>query len=106
MRIRHIFLRVSLGAVIVYLAAHAITGRFGLIAFVALQERENAYLVERDALVERIEEVRSRVSRLRAQSLDLDYLAERARVLVGAAGVDETVVLTAMTPVDEMQALP
>lgn len=84
-------LSLGLGAAIVYLSAHAVTGRQGLIAYMDLQGREAA-LTEQLADLEREKAaLETRATRLRPESLDLDYLDERARELLAAADPDEIV---------------
>lgn len=84
-------LSIGLGAAILYLGAHAVTGRQGLVAYVDLQARERvleSQLADLEAERARLDE---RAARLRPDSLDLDYLDERARILL-AAGDDREVV--------------
>ncbi len=84
-------LSIGLGAAILYLGAHAVTGRQGLVAYVDLQARERvlesrvaALEVERTALS-------ARAARLAPATLDRDYLDERARVLLAAGDSEEIV---------------
>ncbi|MBS0386566.1 MAG: septum formation initiator family protein [Proteobacteria bacterium] len=84
-------LSIGLGAAILYLGANAVTGHQGLMAYVDLQAREHA-------LEGRLAEVRQehtrlegRASRLKPNSLDLDYLDERARVELAAGDPGEIV---------------
>jgi len=84
-------LSIGLGAAIVYLGAHALTGRQGLVAYVDLQAQERA-LERRVAGLEVEREVlEGRAARLRPESLDLDYLDERARVTLAAGDPEEIV---------------
>ena len=84
-------LSIGLGAAILYLAAHAVTGRQGLVAYVELQAQERQ-LEQRVAELEmergRLE---ARAARLRPETLDLDYLDERARITLAAGDSDEIV---------------
>ena len=84
-------LSIGLGAAILYLAAHAVTGRQGLVAYVELQAQERQ-LEQRVAELEmergRLE---ARAARLRPETLDLDSLAARARVTLAAGASDEIV---------------
>ena len=84
-------LSIALGAAILYLGAHALTGRQGLVAFVELQEQERA-LEQRVAALE-IERIglEARAARLRPATLDLDYLDERARITLAAGDSEEIV---------------
>ena len=84
-------LNIVLGGVIVYLAAHAVTGRQGLAAYIDLQAQERVLedrVVTLDAERARLE---ARAARLRPESLDLDYLDERARITLAAGDADEMV---------------
>lgn len=84
-------LNIVLGGAIVYLAAHAVTGRQGLVAYVDLQAQERVLedrVVTLDAERAQLE---ARAARLRPESLDLDYLDERARITLAAGDPDEMV---------------
>jgi cell division protein FtsB len=84
-------LNILLGGAIVYLAAHAVTGRQGLVAYVDLQAQERVLedrVVTLDAERARLE---ARAARLRPESLDLDYLDERARITLAAGDAEELV---------------
>ena len=85
--------RLALGAVILYLGAHGLTGRQGLVSYMTLQERERALETEQAGLTAAIATLGSRAARLRTDSpdFDLDYLEERARVSLDAARTDEVV---------------
>ena len=84
-------LSIGLGVASLYLGANAVTGQQGLVAYVELQVRERA--LEQNLAELRAEEaqLRERAGRLKPESLDLDYLDERARVLVAAGDPDEVV---------------
>jgi cell division protein FtsB len=90
-RVRSWALSFGLGATILYLATHAVIGRNGLIAYMELQKEERALLAERERLVAERARLERRASRLRPQSLDLDYLDEKARELLGGADPGELV---------------
>ena len=81
---RAIALSFGLSAVIVYLAVHAVTGRQGLVAFMELQRQERALIAERDALAAERARLMVRTARLKPESLDVDYLDEKARALLAA----------------------
>lgn len=87
-------IRLGLSAVILYLAAHGLTGRQGLISYVGLQERERALETEQADLQATIEALSDRAARLRTDSADFDrdYLEERARTILGAAHADEVLI--------------
>jgi cell division protein FtsB len=80
-----------LGAIIIYLVAHALSGRQGLLAYVELQARERALEARLDALDQERASLQARVARLQWSTLDLDYLDERARLTLAAGRDDELV---------------
>jgi cell division protein FtsB len=89
--VRSTALSLGLGVAIVYLATHAVIGRNGLTAYMDLQKQERALISERAALTAERAQLERRASRLRAESLDLDYLDEKARELLGASDPGELV---------------
>lgn len=82
---------VGLGAAILYLGAHALTGHQGLLAYIDVQAEERALEQRVSALEEEQTALEQRAARLRPQSLDLDYLDERARITLAAGDPDEIV---------------
>jgi cell division protein FtsB len=84
-------LNIGLGAAILYLGAHAVTGPQGLVAFVGLQAQEHALAGQLDELAAERAALEARAARMRPESLDLDYLDERARVLLAAGDAEEIV---------------
>lgn len=86
-------LSLGLGAAILYLGAHAVTGRQGLVAYVNLQAQERALESRVEALEAQRAQLEARAARLRPETLDLDYLDERARITL-AAGDSEELVFT------------
>jgi cell division protein FtsB len=86
-------LSVGLGAAILYLGAHAVTGRQGLVAYVDLQAQERVLEQRVASLEEERSQLEARAARLRPETLDLDYLDERARITL-AAGDSEELVFT------------
>ncbi|MBI1185925.1 MAG: septum formation initiator [Alphaproteobacteria bacterium] len=90
-RARTIALGLGLGAAALYLSAHAVTGRQGLMAQWDLQAQESALNAELAALRAERTALDARAARLRPESLDLDYLDEKARALLAAGGSDEIV---------------
>jgi cell division protein FtsB len=82
---------VGLGAAILYLGAHAVTGHQGLLAYVDLQAEERSLEQRTTALSQEELNLEQRAARLRPQSLDLDYLDERARVTLAAGDPEEIV---------------
>lgn len=84
-------LSLGLGAAILYLGAHAVTGRQGLVAYVDLQAQER-HLEERVADLEaQRAQLEARAARLRPGTLDLDYLDERARITLAAGDQEDLV---------------
>ncbi|MGE0044612.1 MAG: septum formation initiator family protein [Hyphomonadaceae bacterium] len=90
-RFRFAALSIGLGAVIGYLAVHAVTGRQGLVAYMDLQEQQRDLSAELDTLQSERTALETRAERLRPDSLDLDYLDERARASLAAGDPDELV---------------
>lgn len=84
-------LNIILGGAIVYLAAHAVTGRQGLAAYVDLQAQERLLEERVAALSAEQKQLEARAARLRPESLDLDYLDERARITLAAGSAEELV---------------
>lgn len=84
-------LSIGLGAAILYLGAHAVTGRQGLVAYVDLQAQERALEHRVAALDSEHAELEARAARLRPATLDLDYLDERARISLAAGDAEEIV---------------
>lgn len=84
---------IGLGAAILYLGAHAVTGHQGLLAYVDLQAQEHALEQRVDALEDERAALEARAARMRPETLDLDYLDERARLTL-AAGDSEELVFT------------
>ena len=85
-------LSIGLGAAILYLGAHAVTGRQGLVAYVDLQAQERVLESRVVALEQERAGLEARAARLHpGASFDLDYLAERARVLLAAGDSEEVV---------------
>jgi len=84
-------LSLGLGAAILYLGAHAVTGRQGLVAYVDLQAQERALEARVAALEEERAQLEARAVRLRPETLDLDYLDERARITLAAGDSEELV---------------
>lgn len=81
----------GLGAAILYLGAHAVTGRQGLVAYVGLQAQERALAADLATLETERDALQKRAARLAPDTLDLDYLDERARVLLAAGDNDELI---------------
>ena len=84
-------LSIGLGAAILYLGAHAVTGRQGLVAYVDLQAQERMLESRVSALETEQATLEARAARLRPGSVDLDYLDERARLTLAAGDSEEIV---------------
>lgn len=84
-------LSIGLGAAILYLGAHAVTGRQGLVAYVDLQAQERTLESRLDAVEAERLQLEARAARMRGETLDLDYLDERARVTLAAGDSEEIV---------------
>ena len=84
-------LSIGLGAAILYLGAHAVTGRQGLVAYVGLQAEEHVLEAQLATLEGERSQLEARAARLAPETLDLDYLEERARVLLAAGDHDDVV---------------
>jgi cell division protein FtsB len=88
---RSAVVNISLGAAILYLGAHAVTGRQGLAAYVDLQGQQRALEAQLAAVEVERAALEVRAALLQPATLDLDYLDERARVLLAAGDSDELV---------------
>jgi cell division protein FtsB len=84
-------LSLGLGAAILYLGAHAVTGRQGLVAYVDLQAQERVLEQRVSSLEGERAQLEARAARLRPETLDLDYLDERARITLAAGDSEELV---------------
>jgi len=81
----------GLGAAILYLGAHAVTGHQGLAAYVDLQAQEEALTARLASLEAERAALRARAERLQPGTLDRDYLDEQARTLLGAGAAEDLV---------------
>lgn len=85
-------LSIGLGAAILYLGAHAVTGRQGLVAYVDLQAQERVLEERVTQLSNEEAALHARAERLRpGDHFDTDYLDERARITLAAGDSDEIV---------------
>ena len=80
-------------AVIAYFAYHAVEGERGLRAYFALKLQTELAREERDALRDERMVIERRVNLLKPESLDLDMLDERARVVLNKVHEDDFVIL-------------
>jgi len=86
-----VVLSVGLGAAILYLGAHAVTGRQGLVAYVDLQAQERVLEQRVSELADEEAALQARAARLRPGHIDRDYLEERARITLAAGDSEEIV---------------
>jgi len=84
-------LSIGLGAAILYLGAHAVTGRQGLVAYVDLQAQERTLESRLDLVEAERAALEARAARMRSDTLDLDYLDERARITLAAGDSEELI---------------
>jgi cell division protein FtsB len=85
-------LSIGLGAAILYLGAHAVTGRQGLVAYVDLQAQERVLEQRVTDLAAEQERLETRADRLRpGETFDRDYLEERVRITLAAGDREEIV---------------
>lgn len=80
-------------ALIAYFSFHAVEGEHGLRAYFALRHETESARQEFAALDGQRAVLERRVRALRPDSLDLDMLEERARVILNAVHKDELVIL-------------
>jgi len=88
---RSVALSLGLSAVILYLAANAVTGHQGLISYMQLQEKEHDLKAEQHDLAAQRAQLEARIQRLGSDHLDLDALEEQARAQFDAADPDEII---------------
>lgn len=82
-------------AVISYFAFHAVQGDRGLRAYFALNLQTELAREERDALRHDRMMIERRVNLLKPESLDLDMLDERARIVLNKVHEDDFVIFRA-----------
>jgi cell division protein FtsB len=82
---------IGLGAAILYLGAHAVTGRQGLVAYVDLQAQERVLEQRVTELSAEEAALEARADRLRPGQIDADYLEERTRITLAAGDSEEIV---------------
>jgi len=73
----------ALVAAIGYFSAHALTGERGLVAWAGYKHRLDGLEIQLVSVEAERQGLETRAARLRDASLDLDYLDERARALLG-----------------------
>ncbi|MGD2131148.1 MAG: septum formation initiator family protein [Maricaulaceae bacterium] len=73
----------AIAAGIAYFGGHALTGQSGLLAWSGYQHRIAELETSLDETVAVRTDLEDRAMRLRDETLDLDYVEERARALLG-----------------------
>lgn len=76
----------------VYFGYHFVQGDRGVFRYVSLQSQIKVAKQERDALVDVKNNLEQRVAMLRPESLNKDFLEERASVVLGLRDSNEMVV--------------
>jgi cell division protein FtsB len=84
-------LTLGLCALILYLAANAVTGRQGLLSYMHLQQAERDLIAQQSDLADQSAVLKRRVKALSESSIDTDTLEEVARKQIGAASANEEV---------------
>lgn len=82
----------AIAAGIAYFGGHALTGQSGLLAWANYKHRIGELTAELDQTVAMRADLEARAERLRDDTLDLDYVEERARVLLGMGHPSDIVV--------------
>ena len=88
-RLRHALIPVACFIIMVYFAYHAVQGRHGLMAWLALTDERARLETELAGMRETRARLEQRVALLRPESLDPDLLDEHARGILGLAHRDE-----------------
>lgn len=81
----------GLGMLAAYFSAHALAGQNGLFAWIELQKQSVVLESELASVRSEREATQARIERLRDDTLDLDYVEERARAILGYARPDEVI---------------
>ncbi len=82
-----------------YLGYHTVQGERGLVAWINLTEQVETLEIDVEAASAERQILERRVSHLRRESLDLDLLEERARVVLNLGHTDDRIILES-TPGD------
>ncbi len=83
---------------VVYFGYHAVQGERGFLSYVKLNKELAQIAAQEAAVSEERRELETQVAGLRPESLDLDLLDERARLLLNYGGGDEAVVWLGEAP--------
>ena len=84
---------IIIGIFSVYFTINAIKGERGFFKYLYLKNKIEAAEIERDSYRMRKRALERQVAMLSETSLDLDYLEERARIVLNMVGDDEYVIL-------------
>ncbi|MDD3445769.1 MAG: septum formation initiator family protein [Zavarzinia sp.] len=76
-----------------YFGYHLVQGDYGLVSWLRLTHEIEQTKAELDSVTAEREKLDRRVSLLRPESLDLDMIEERARVILGFAHPSDAVIL-------------
>ena len=90
-RWQRLFYPLFLLAAAVYILFHALNGNYGLYAYLVEQRRAEKLTSQYQTLQDQRKSLDNRVKSLSDNSLDLDLLDERARVVLGYGNKDERV---------------
>ena len=91
-RILQVLAPVTAAALVGYFAFYTVEGERGLITLTRLQAQESQSQAELSALKARRDALELKVTSLRPDSLDLDRLDERTRLLLNDSRSDELIV--------------
>ncbi len=75
-----------------YLGYHALSGDRGFYALLKEERKRDSLKLELSELHSERAELEQKISGLGSSSLDIDLLDERARVVLGYAGIDEMLI--------------
>ena len=94
MRLRQLVPALAMGLMTTGLVMQAMQGDRGLRGWMDLQSETGQRRAELAALKTQNNELQNHVFRLSDESLDLDFLDERARLVLGLTGKDEKVIIS------------
>lgn len=94
LRLRQLVPASAMALMLVGLMAQALQGDRGLRGWMDLQAEKQERVQELTALKAQNAELQSHVFRLSDEALDLDFLDERARLVLGLTGKDEKVIIS------------
>lgn len=83
---------VFLAVTIAYFGYHALTGEQGVLNWIVVENEIRAAEAELDIAIAQRERLETTAARLRSDSLDLDYVEERARDILNVAHPREFIV--------------